>query len=382
MPFTLLFIIGSISERLFNIEFSFIRLGLGDIVVLLSLPYSTIVYGKIKSIFLKLAIFAFLVFLVSIILNVYNYGFNSLITVPLRIIVAGVIVNELLSFKKTSLWFSILVTIYLLIIISALFFSDGSPFQIAELFNRNELLIYSSTIVALSLFVLYKKDVTSVGGVGVAQISLLGFLILFAAIMHSRQSVLALAVCLIVLFLFLSFQKKVLYFFMMVMVMIFVSPFVIKSVIENERLNARVSTVTEFKPATRADKYRLSNIQQAFEGFQNKPIYGNGPTSFRRNNEFNKVAHSTLFSVLYELGVFGLLFLLNIFYFILKLPVELKKVKFKNPHLITLGSLMPVFIVQSFFIELLPKAPIYVALAISVASITSLKEVSGFDSGG
>ncbi len=374
MIFTLLFIVGSISERLFNIEIGPIRLGPGDLVILLSLPYAVIVLGKIRTIFLKLAVLAFIVIFISIFMNSYSYGYNTLITVPLRIIVAGIIAHELLTLTRPALWVIICSITYIISLILAMFFSDGSPIQIIELFNRNELLGYSVVLVLLALFASYKRNDLLKRPIGFREISLVIFLIFVATIMQSRQNILSLMIGLFILFTFLPPRTKLLALSFSFACALLIGPFIVKTVVLNERLSARLSTVTEFEPATRADKYRLSNIIQAIDGFNRSPVYGNGPTSFIRNNEHNKVAHSTPFSVLYELGALGLILLFTIFYFIIRLPLTLKKYDTLQPSLAIIASLMPVIVIQSFFIELLPKAPLYVYLAISIATLVCARK--------
>ena len=73
---------------------------------------------------------------------------------------------------------------------------------------------------------------------------------------------------------------------------------------------SRIQTLQTLEPSNRADKQRLANIIQSYEGFIESPIIGNGPTSFIRNNPYNKVAHNTYASTLYELGLVGIIVLL------------------------------------------------------------------------
>ena len=373
MPFTLLFIVGSISERIFNIEIGPIRFGAGDLVIILSVPYAVLVYGKIKTVFLKLAALAFVVVFLAIFLNSYSFGYNSLITVPLRVIAAGVIANELLKLNRPTLWIYICAIMYFLSLFFGMFFSDGSVIQIIELFNRNELLGYSVVLVILALFASYKRNTDVDKPIGLKQVGLILFLVCVAAILQSRQNVLALFVGMLVLFTFLPARAKAISMTGSIVLLLSLGPLIASKVSEDERLTARLSTVIEFEPATRADNYRLSNILQAIEGFKNSPIYGNGPTSFRRDNIYNKVSHSTPFSILYELGLFGLTFLATVFYLIVRLPIQLKKTTVRQPAMIMLASLMPVIVIQSFFIELLPKATMYVYLGVSVAALVCIR---------
>lgn len=376
MPYTLLFLIGSISERLLSIDVGPLRLGAGDLLILLSLPYGMLVYGKVRSIFFSLAAFAFVVILLAIIFNGYSYGYNSLVTVPLRIIAAGVVVNELLRLKRPTLWLFICLFLFCLSLILLMFFSDGSKLQYATLFNRNELLGYSVVLVVLALFASFKRNEYVKKSIGIKQIVLFVFLVCVAALLQSRQNILALLVGMVVLFMFLPVRAKVISILVSVVLAWALVPMISSTLSENERYSAKLSTITEFEPATRSDKYRLSNAIQAIDGFKESPLFGNGPTSFRRNNIYNKVSHSTPLTILYELGILGVSFIAVVFYSIIRLPIELKKTTFRQSEMVTLASFMPVIVTQSFFIDLLSKAPLYVYLGVSVAALVSIRNYS------
>jgi len=373
MLFTLLFIIATISERLLNIEIGPIRLSLGDMVVLLSLPYCIVFQGKIKSIFLSLALFSFIVILISIFFNHYNYGFNTLVSVPLRVISAGVIANELIQLRRPKIWRVVCIALYSLSVLSALFLSDGGPFKVIEIFNRNELLCYSVLFVLLALYSSFNHNLVSSKSVSKRYILILFVLITVAGLIGSRQNILALFVSFFVLVFYLRSKQKIVAGIMIFCLVAVAGTFISLKIISDVRMSARVRTISEFEPATRADKYRLANIEQAIKGVQRSPIYGSGPTSFRRNNQLDKVAHSTPFSVAYELGVLGLFFLFAIFWNVLRFPLYLLRVMNPHPTAIVFASMMPVVIIQSFFIELLPKAPLYVYLALSVAALSIFK---------
>lgn len=377
MWFTLVFLLGTLFERFLNVEIGPLRLGPGDIVVLLSLPYCMLKYRFIKTYFLQLAGFTFLVILISILFNSFNYGFNSLITVPLRVVAAGVIANELLSLNRHSAWAMFFSLIYFLTIVMAVFFSDGSSLSFYELFNRNELLCYSVVFVILALFCAANSK-TGISTLKFQHISILVLLLGAALMLQSRQNVMAILVAFGCVFWVLPLKKKMLVLIFLAGSIVVSAPLIMKLVGSNERLNARVSTVVDLEPATRADKYRLNNIIQAVEGFERSPIYGNGPTSFRRDNVYNKVAHSTPFSVIYELGLLGLGCLLLVFYKILRASFKLLVSSRSSPYFALLASLLPVVVVQSFFIELLPKAPLYVYLAIAVVVMLKLESMEKY----
>ena len=228
-------------------------------------------------------------------------------------------------------------------------------------------------LILLALFCSFNHRVVSTKALSGKHILVPFILIVVAGVIASRQNILAVLVGFLALFFFLKPKQKMIVGTMVVCFGIIVGPFVISKIASDERMSARLSTVTEFEPATRADKYRLANIIQAVEGFQRSPVFGNGPTSFKRNNQFDKVAHSTPFSALYELGLLGLLFLIAIFWNIMRFPFYLRRVLNPHPAAVIFASLMPLIVVQSFFIELLPKAPLFVYFALSIAALQVFK---------
>ena len=142
----------------------------------------------------------------------------------------------------------------------------------------------------------------------------------------------------------------------------------------------RLKTLQTLEPSTRADKQRLSNIIQSYNGFKKSPIFGNGPTSFIRNNPYNKVAHNTYASTLYELGLIGLIVLFFIFKKLL-MTINLKTYDERSRLFSKLVAAFSIFLIfQSLFIEALPKAPIYIILACCISLIKRVEDSALFES--
>lgn len=373
MPFTIIFLLSTLSERFFYIDIGPLRLSVGDLCLLSSLPFLILVNSGIKKLFFYLGVSSFIVILSSIISNAYIFGFNSLITIPFRFIASYVILLELQRVRNPRYWKQVVQLLIYLMITCLLFFSDASIYPISDIFNRNELLAYIICCILLSnaLKNKYKENISDQELI--KQLFIILLLILLALVVGSRQHILSLLISMICLLLFVPLRLK-LVGVLITLVMIVVSlPMITKNIVGNERSLARIETIIKFEASTRADKFRLNNIIQSINGFQERPLFGNGPTSFRRDNVYNKVAHSTPFSVAYELGSLGLFWLLVVFYFVLK-PTFRTVGYFKNNNQeLLVICFLPCVVIQSFFMELLPKAPLYIFLACSIFLIYDRK---------
>ena len=363
MPYTLVFLISTLSERLVNIDIGPLRLSIGDVCLLFSIPYLIILNSRIQKIFCYLAIFAFLVILSSIVYNTYPFGFNSLISIPLRIIASYIIFLELQRLQTPGYWKQVIHFTIFVLIFCLLFLSDAAVYSILDIFNRNELLAYIISLFLLSNVIKtkYNQDISDRGVI--LHLLIILFVIFLSLLVGSRQHLLGLSIGVLFLLFLLPIRIKVLAMFVVAAISLVSLPTITQKILSNERSIARAETIIKFEPATRADQFRLNNITQAINGFQESYVFGNGPTSFRRDNKYDKVAHSTPFSVAYEFGVLGLFWLLLVLYFILRPAFSKRRLFYNRKSQILAIYLLPCVIIQALFMELLAKAPLYVFLA-------------------
>ena len=97
----------------------------------------------------------------------------------------------------------------------------------------------------------------------------------------------------------------------------------------NESLNKSFST----------DSARFKYLKNSYEGFIEKPIFGHGMASFRRDNPVfaddgsllrHPVTHNDFAQIIYELGLIGLIIFLGMLYFNLKsLSINMQKTENK-----------------------------------------------------
>ena len=112
---------------------------------------------------------------------------------------------------------------------------------------------------------------------------------------------------------------------------------------------ARLHTLQTFEPATSASRHRLAKIFQVIKAARDKPIFGNGATSYIRNNKFKKVAHNTYVSTVNEFGVVGLLVLIGILLRMLK-PMFINKVSINFQRAALVGGGLSVFLWRRLFL--------------------------------
>lgn len=373
----LIFLNLTIIERLINLNLGFMVIGLGDLFIVFFLILNIFLSKKLyidKGAF-YLAIGFFVIILISIISNSTYFGLNTLITIPAKIIVASIIASQIISTKFDSRYILMIDFNIFLFALALIFLSDGSPFLNFEFFNRNETIAYISCLFALRTIYLFHSQKIRFSSIQnflspLILISLCSFLV------QSRQSIIS--IIFFALFFYLSTSMSAFSFFKRGILSCGVIALLIFGLF-NINLggysDSRLDTIRNLEPSNRADKQRLANLLQSLQGFQESPIVGKGPTSFLRNNIYNKVAHNTYASTLYELGLLGMLIL---FIFIRKLLYPLFARTYDTSNLMFLkaaGSFAIFFIIQSFFIEAFPKAPMYILLACSIFVKERLKYI-------
>lgn len=364
----LLFLNLQLLERVFSLNLGLFRIGPGELFILLFAAHQFFFKSNAivpRNLFLMACAF-FSVILAGLISNGTQYGFNSLLTIPARIIVVGFIFYTLTR-ERYSWWWSYIINFNLVVyFILLLLLSDASPFFNFELFNRNELMAYTAALLALRLVNLSKVPYarvmfkTSVYWGTICIILFMGFL------GQSRQAIISVLLMVLVLYVLSSRNKLALVgkglaaATMLSMLVVGVSQIELDGY-----QGARLATIQSLEPSTRGDKQRLANIYQGFEGVKERPVFGNGATSFVRDNEFGKVAHNTYVSTAYEFGLVGLmLLLLLLFKMLTVLSIRSENKNFEmSAH--ALGGLLVFFVTQINFIESFAKAPIYIFILCS-----------------
>lgn len=371
----LIFLDLTIFERIFSISLGFMSLGLGDVFIIGFLAFNIFGSKKLdidKNIFI-LTISIFISILLSVIYNGSYFGLNSLLTIPAKLIVGAIIASQMLTAKidrRHILLIDINILVFLFI---EVFLSDASPFFNLDLFNRNETLAYISCLFCLRATCIY------LGNFGKFRITsqvLVPFLVLFicALVVQSRQASMA-AIAFVISFYLLNSINKIIFFRRVALISglfaILISIFLTIEI--SGYAGTRIQTLQTFEPSNRADKQRLANIVQSYEGFKESPILGKGPTSFIRNNPYNKVAHNTYASTLYELGLLGIFVLFLIFKKLLS-SVFIKTYDERTRLFSKLiGAFSIFFMFQSIFIESLPKAPLYIILTCCICLLKRVK---------
>ena len=363
MWFTLLFALAILSERFFKIDVGILQLSAGDAVVLLTLPWLLIHTGKMPKWTSYLVCGVFLSLLIPMLLN-GGYGLNSLVSVPLKLVGAGVVYYELSMLRRRSVWAFVIGVLIAVLSVNMVFFT-GLGFFSQELFNRNELFSYFLSLACVFLLVLGGLNSSDKGFIRVAVVLMI-WLLMLATIVQSRQGMLC---AVLLLALATMYQVNIKNLLPISMAFVFVLGLLAKpiySVIDDERFNRRIATISEFDPQTRADTYRLNNALYVINNFEKAPFFGKGATSFVQEGPYQKVVHNAYLTSLYETGIFGLIVLIICFVYMLGPLRNGWKYRRVLPASLVLPSFfMLAFFVQAFFIEILAKAPFFIFIGCS-----------------
>jgi hypothetical protein len=371
MKLLLLSVIAALSERFFYINILLFKLSFGDLFLILVTPVLLFTKCKIHKLYFYLALFGFSVVVTSIASNNSFYGFNSLISIPLKLLFVGFCYSYIVNSNNRSRNYMIFLILTLML---CLVFITGFPPFSLELFNRNELSSYLISLVFL-LFTVgllqgYSNNLPFI-------FVMLAMLFLGFLFVESRQAVLSL-LSVLAIYTLLSF-KNILYKLMISLTIAIILTVLYQNPV-SERSSARINSIVDLEPATRADKFRLDNLVFVIEAYDDKPLFGHGPTSFLRESPHNQVAHNTYFSTYYEYGFFGVMFLFTILYILCR-PIIFflkNKVKFPRKHRseLFLLSIFPIsFIVQINFIESFGKMTIYIFILSAHLLLVQLKRI-------
>ena len=194
------------------------------------------------------------------------------------------------------------------------------PFLIFELSKKINLInAYSIFIIAISIFYIFSRSALILTFVG---------LMLCIISFERRLSLTAIFVSFAIFFSIWFFEitpKKYNDMKMQTNIEYFNS----YSYDPNESLNKSFST----------DSARFKYLKNSYEGFIEKPIFGHGVASFRRDNPVfaddgsllrHPVTHNDFAQIIYELGLIGLIIFLGMLYFNLKsLSTNMQKIENK-----------------------------------------------------
>ena len=363
MWFTLLFALAILSERFFKIYVGIFQLSAGDAVVLLTLPWLLTYTGKMPKWTSYLVCGVFLSLLIPALLN-GGYGLNSLVSVPLKLVGAGVVYYELSMLRNRSVWALVIGVLIAVLSVNMVFFT-GLGFFSQEIFNRNELFSYFLSFACVFLLVLGGRNTSDKRFTGVA-VFLIIWLLMLATIVQSRQSMLCAVLLLALATMYKINMKNLLPISLAFVVVLGLLAKPIYSVIDDERFNRRIATISEFDPQTRADTFRLNNALYVINNFEKAPFFGKGATSFVKEGPYQKVVHNAYLTSLYETGIFGFFVLIMCFLFMLRpLRTGWKYRRILPASLVLPSFFMLAFFVQAFFIEILGKAPFFILIGCS-----------------
>lgn len=295
-------------------------------------------------------------------------GFNSLISIPLKIFFGFILYKYLTNEKvKSKILTNDIVLFCLFIFILFLnVFMTGIIQTDLEVFNRNELASYS---MALFYLICIRLITTNRSHYSLLPIAFLLLMLASFFITFSRQAILSLAATLLIYTLLVAKGGTRILISCVFALSLYLS---FNFISTSERESQRLETIIKLDPATRADKQRLDNIIFGLSESLDKPIFGHGPQSFIRNSPHNKVAHNSYITTIYEYGIFGLTFLFFIIYKILR-PIYLSL--FYKSGFIKFIAIFPIgYVMQMLFIETLAKLPIYIFLGSSIMYYNFLRK--------
>ena len=362
MWFTLLFILGVLSERFLKFDIGILQLSAGDLVILLSLPWLYLNGGRLPKWTLYISGFVFLSLLISMLLNA-GMGLNSMISIPLKLHISGVVYYELSNLRKSKVCALIVGALIIIFSINMVLFTGLGYFS-QEVFNRNELFSYMLGLSCLYLLI-YSRNAKSERKFIWVAVSIISLLIVLGFLVQSRQSIISGSIILLLTIIYrINFRN-----FLPIVAILFITVGVtIKPLLEmvsDERFTKRIETITELNPQTRADMFRLNNALYVINNFGKAPWFGKGATAFVKEGPYQKVVHNAYLTSLYETGLFGLSVLIGCLLFMLQPLRNSLRHKILPISLVIPSFFMMAFVVQALFIEILAKTTFYVLIGCS-----------------
>lgn len=365
MPLSFFSIIFPLIDRHNSINIFSMKIGFGDIYLIFSVLFFYIITKKIDKIIFRLSIFFFVIILFSMILNQTLIGINTLASIPLKVLFCGIIIHEFSNLKNPIGWSKIFLTLSVILYFCLIFFSDR-VLNFYEYFNTNELLGYFISALCFFIFCEFKINPYTKISLNKLFIIIL-ILISLLLIIQSRQFILGAIMALSLLFLSINFQSKTNLLIVNLPILIIMIYFSSLFIQNNTLFKERLKIFINLEPTLRSDNYRIENFKFMIEKFDQNIFFGRGPTSYIRDNPYKKTAHSTIITTYYELGLMGLILLIQIYYFII--GFFLKSIKNYNNvsrYQILIAFLLFIIVIHSFFNDNLGKMAIYFALAISI----------------
>ena len=233
--------------------------------------------------------------------------------------------------------------------------NDINPF--GGKFNKNEFGHYALCLLALVSFSLVKQNVRPSKSVFILFFI---FLITLCVMIYSRQIIVALFCG----FLFVYLRNSPAKLALIISVLFlgyYASNFIVEYLL-NDYQSRRFSLLIDFEINTRSDSRRVESIIWGFQKFLDFPLVGHGLGSFRVQSPNNMVAHNTYLSIIYELGLLGVLFLSISVGFLLQKLLQLRK-----EHWLYYNNYICFFMVsllaQAFFQDILAKFSLLIILS-------------------
>jgi len=363
MWYTLIFILGVLSERFFKLNIGILQLSTGDLVILAALPWLYFNGGRLPKWTLYISGFTFLSLFIPMLLN-NGMGLNSMISVPLKLLVSGIVYYELSHLQKRSVWILLVGALIILFSINTVLFTGLGYFS-EEIFNRNELYSYMLGLSCLYLLI-YRRNEKSDRKFIRVTLALICLLIFLGLIVQSRQSIIATSVILLLsIIYFVNFKNILAISFVLLVTAVVITKPLLQG-LSDDRFMKRIETVTALDPQTRADMFRLNNALYVINNFDKAPWFGKGATSFIKEGPYEKVVHNAYLTSLYETGLFGLSVLIGSLLFMLR-PFRhgLRNRKMLPISLVLPSFFMVAFVIQALFIEILAKTAFYVLIGCS-----------------
>ena len=265
------------------------QLGLGDLLLICA-PLVLVLQNYKMS---RWSFFAAIItFFLLVQVTIYNdlIGVNATITLPLKLVIAGLLYQRLKQVKSVALWQKITFSSLLAIIGLLIFISGFSLFNL-ELFNRNELISYILAFSAIYLCLIQRQMISDKK---LFLTHLVMFLIFSTAVIvaESRQGILVMITIFLCYFFLLIKMKN---FLKVILLALSLSvPLTVATVYQfsGEYGQSRINTLQTFEPKTQADNYRLLNALYVINNFQSAPFFGHGNNSFIEDGPFRKVVHN------------------------------------------------------------------------------------------
>jgi hypothetical protein len=362
--FLLLFVLFAFSERVLAIELGDYRVGLFDASAFIYVLISILLKKKIS---IKTLFLVFIICVVQILafLKSSSISYTASFTIAIKIFLVYFLFSKQI---KSSYLMVVGVTLFFLLTIVLVVFSDGAPIYPTEYFNRNETLTY----LLMSVFIIDEKYIKT-------RLLLLLVLMGLTFIVESRQIMLSLFIVLFFSLFFstkISVPTKIFIVSSSVLIILFVIPLVYSNYddytlrrynIISELFELDFENINEAKDVTQGDKFRILNIMSGIRGWLQSPFYGHGLGSYVRLNEFGKVAHNTYITLLFEGG----LLLFSVFIYLIKIFS-----RYLNNSLTTIIFFS--MLVSLNFIESLGKFPIYIYFGILFMGMSNNRSLKTF----